>query len=157
MAVIENFTYDELTIGQRATYTRTITEKEVKMFAAVSGDVNPVHLDEEFAAGTQFKTRIAHGMITGGLVSAAIAMEMPGPGSIYLGQDLRFERPVRLGDTITVELTITEKMDGKNFVKIETVARNQDGKSVASGVATIMPPATKLSIERPAEPQVTVA
>lgn len=153
MSQLENFTFDELSVGQRASYTRTITERDVRMFATVSGDVNPVHLDEEFAKGTQFKTRIAHGMFTAGLISAAIAMEMPGPGSIYLGQNLRFERPVRIGDTITIELTITEKTEGKNFVQIETIGRNQDGKTVVSGSANIMPPKEKMRIERPADPK----
>ena len=111
MPMLENLTFDEITVGQAASYTRTVTEDDLLLFAAVSGDVNPVHLDEAFAAGTQFKGRIAHGMYTGGLISAAIAMTLPGPGTIYLGQDLRFERPVRIGDTITVQLTVLENIE----------------------------------------------
>jgi len=116
-----------------------------------------VHLDEAFAAGTQFKGRIAHGMYTGGLISAAIAMTLPGPGTIYLGQDLRFERPVRIGDTITVQLTVLEKTDEKKLVKLQTVASNQNGKVVVSGTASVMAPSQKLRIERPAAPKVTIS
>ncbi len=156
MSTLQNFTFEELSVGQRATTTRTVTEQDVLLFAAVSGDVNPVHLDEEFAAGTQFKGRIAHGMYTGGLVSAALAMELPGPGTVYIGQDFRFERPVRIGDTLTVELTVEELLPEKKFVKIRTVVLNQAGKPVLSGTATVMAPAQKLSIPRPPLPRVTV-
>ena len=156
MSLLENFCFDELVIGQSASYSRVVTDEAVRLFAAVSGDVNPVHLDEEFAAATQFKGRIAHGMFTAGLISAAIAMELPGPGVIYLGQELRFERPVRIGDTITVELTVSGKTPGRNFVQLQTVARNQHGKTVVSGVANVLPAAEKIRIERPAEPRVSV-
>jgi len=156
MSDLSNFTFDDLQIGQTATFTRTASEEAVKLFAAVSGDTNPVHLDAEFAAGTMFKERIAHGMYTGGLISAAIAMEMPGPGTIYLGQELRFERPVKLGDTITITLEVIEKIDGKNFVKLKTTATNQDGKVVVSGTATVMPPKEQLTMPRLPEPKVTL-
>jgi len=156
MPMLENHTYEELEIGQSATYRRSLDDAAVRLFAAVSGDVNPVHLDEAFAASTPFKGRIAHGMYTAGLISAAIALELPGPGVIYVGQDLRFERPVRIGDTITVELTVTEKLPEKKFVRLDTIARNQLGKVVVSGVATVMPAREKLRIERPPEPRVTV-
>jgi len=156
MSDLSNFTFDDLQIGQTATFTRTASEEAVKLFAAVSGDTNPVHLDAEFAAGTMFKERIAHGMYTGGLISAAIAMEMPGPGTIYLGQELRFERPVKLGDAITITLEVIEKIDGKNFVKLKTTATNQDGKVVVSGTATVMPPKEQLTMPRLPEPKVTL-
>jgi len=156
MSTLQNFTFDELTIGQTASYTRTVSEEDVKLFAAVSGDVNPVHLDAEFAAGTMFKERIAHGMYTAGLISAAIAMEMPGPGTIYLGQNLRFERPVKIGDTITVTLKVLEKTPGKNFVQLDTTATNQTGKTVVSGTANVLPPAEKLRIDRPPVPRVRI-
>ena len=106
MSQVTNFTYDALEVGQKASFSTLVEERHVQLFAAVSGDRNPVHLDAEYAAGTMFKERIAHGMFTGALISAAIACEMPGPGSIYLGQQLRFTRPVKLGDTLTVELEI---------------------------------------------------
>jgi acyl dehydratase len=115
MGNLSNFTYEEITLGQKASYSRLVDEAAVKLFAAASGDVNPVHLDAEFAAGTIFKQRIAHGMFTGGLISAAIAMELPGPGSIYVKQDLSFTAPVFLGDTITVNLEVVEKLDKRKF------------------------------------------
>jgi acyl dehydratase len=157
MSMLENFTFEEMTVGQTASYTRTVTEQDVLLFAAVSGDTNPVHLDEEFASGTQFKGRIAHGMYTAGLISAAIAMELPGPGTIYLGQDLRFERPVRIGDTLTVQLAVSEKTPEKKFVKLQTVVVNQAGKVVVSGSAHVMAPPHKMRIERPAAPKVSVS
>jgi len=157
MSMLENFTFEEMSEGQTASYTRTVTEQDVLLFAAVSGDTNPVHLDEEFAAGTQFKGRIAHGMYTAGLISAAIAMELPGPGTIYLGQELRFERPVRIGDTLTVTLCISEMNPEKKWLKLQTVVVNQAGKTVLSGTANVMAPPHKMCIERPAAPRVSVS
>jgi len=156
MSALTNYTYDEITIGQTATYSKDITEKDVRLFAHVSGDVNPVHLDAEFAAGTQFKERIAHGMLTGAVVSAAIAMELPGPGTIYLGQSLRFRMPVKLGDSITVNLEVTKKRDDKKFVTLDCKVVNQNDELVATGTAEVMAPSEKMSIERPALPNVTV-
>lgn len=157
MTQISNFTFDEITIGQSASYTKEVTEGDVQMFAAISGDKNPVHLDESFAAGTQFGERIAHGMLTGAFISAAIAMELPGPGSIYLGQTIRFTRPVKLGDTITVNLEVTEKKEKRGFVTLNCDAVNQEGKSVANGVAEVMAPKEKVSLEPPAIPQFTAS
>jgi len=153
---LENFTFDELEVGQTATYSKTLTEDDLVLFAAVSGDVNPVHLDEGFASGTMFRERIAHGMYTGGLISAALAMKLPGPGTIYLGQTLKFERPVKLGDTITVNLKVLEKTAGKNRVTLETTAINQDGKTVVSGTATVMAPTAKASMEAPELPSISI-
>ena len=108
--MLSNFTIDELEIGQTANYEKTLTEREIILFAAASGDTNPVHMDEEYASGTPFGGRIAHGIWTASLISAAIANVMPGPGSIYLGQSLKFSRPVKIGDTITIELESQKKM-----------------------------------------------
>ena len=137
MSQLENFTYEEITIGQTASYSKQISEQDVQLFAAVSGDVNPVHLDEAFAAATQFKGRIAHGMLTGALVSAALAMELPGPGTIYLGQELSFKAPVFFGDTITAECEVIEKQDDRRIIKLATTVRNQDDKVVITGTATV--------------------
>ncbi|MEH6568187.1 MAG: MaoC/PaaZ C-terminal domain-containing protein [Halioglobus sp.] len=156
MSQLSNYTYDEITIGQKASYSKQIQEKDIQLFAAVSGDVNPVHLDAEFAAGTPFKERIAHGMLTGAIISAALALELPGPGTIYLGQTLRFRLPVKIGDTVTVQLEVTDKRDDKKFVTLDCKAVNQAGKTVASGSAEVMAPAEKLSIPRPAVPVVEV-
>lgn len=129
--------YDELAVGQSAEFSRTISDADVMSFAAVTGDFNPVHVDEEAAAKSRFGGRIAHGMLSAGLISAAIANRMPGPGSIYLGQTLRFTRPVRIGDTVTVLVTVTELLP-KNRVKLSTVCRNQNGETVLDGEATVL-------------------
>lgn len=153
---LENLTFDELKIGQTAVYEKTLTEDDLVLFAAVSGDVNPVHLDAGFASNTVFRERIAHGMYTGGLISAALAMKLPGPGTIYLGQTLKFERPVKLGDTITVSLKVLEKTAGKNFVTLDTTATNQHGKTVVSGTATVLAPTEKTIMEAPTLPDISI-
>ncbi len=157
MSTLNNYTYDEITIGQTASYSRTVGEREILLFAAVSGDVNPVHLDPEFAAETRFGERIAHGMITGAFVSAALALRLPGPGTIYLSQSLRFRLPVKIGDTVTVELEVTAKDDKRTLVTLDCRARNQAGKTVASGTAEVIAPQEKLSLAEPALPRVSLA
>lgn len=149
MPKLVNFTYDEITIGQTASYAKVIEERDIQLFAAVSGDVNPVHLDPEFAAASTFGERIAHGMLTGAIISAALAMELPGPGTIYLSQTLRFRLPVKIGDTVTVALQVTDKQERRRIVVLDCKASNQAGKVVATGSAEVMAPAQKLSIERP--------
>jgi 3-hydroxybutyryl-CoA dehydratase len=153
MATLDNFTYDELTIGQTATYAKTIGERDIQLFAAVSGDVNPLHLDPDYAATTAFGERIAHGMLTGAVVSAALAMELPGPGTIYLAQSLRFRLPVKIGDTVTVELEITDKQDRRKTVTLDCKVFNQHRKLVAGGTAEVIAPTEKLSLPRPDLPQ----
>ncbi|NLC08400.1 MAG: MaoC family dehydratase [Gammaproteobacteria bacterium] len=144
--------YDQLEVGQRATVERTITEHDLLMFAAVSGDRNPVHLDETFAATSVFKERIAHGMLSGALISAAIALELPGPGSIYLGQQLSFTRPVKLGDQLSIELEVLEKLP-KNRVRIATNVLNQAGKTVVQGEALVLAPTESATVELPELPK----
>jgi 3-hydroxybutyryl-CoA dehydratase len=156
MSKLSNYTYDEITIGQTATYSKLVQERDIQLFAAASGDVNPVHLDADFAAGTLFKGRIAHGMLTGALISAALAMELPGPGTIYLSQSLRFRLPVKIGDAITIKLEVTDKQDKRQLVTLDCKAYNQDDKLVASGSAEVMAPNEKLRIERPALPRVQI-
>jgi 3-hydroxybutyryl-CoA dehydratase len=156
MAHIGNYTYDEITIGQTATYSKRIDTRDIQLFAAVSGDVNPVHLDADYAATTPFKGCIAHGMLSGAIISAAIAMELPGPGTIYLGQSLRFSLPVKAGDTITVNLEVTDKMDKRRLVTLDCKVYNQQGKVVVSGTAEVMAPQEKLSLERPELPRVHI-
>jgi acyl dehydratase len=152
MSKLENITFDELAIGQTAEYSKTLSEADMILFAAVSGDINPLHLDAEYASTTMFRERIAHGMYTGGLISAALAMKLPGPGTVYLGQNMEFKRPVKLGDTITVHLEVLEKVAGKNIVTLSTTATNQEGKPVVTGTATIMAPTEKVRIEAPTLP-----
>tara|TARA_R110000822_G_scaffold92723_4_gene213806 strand:+ start:4908 stop:5378 length:471 start_codon:yes stop_codon:yes gene_type:complete len=155
MSKLENRTYDEIQVGDKAEVSHTVTERDLILFAEVSGDINPVHLDEDFAAATPFKGRIAHGMFSGALISAAIACEMPGPGTIYIGQEMSFLRPVRLGDEIRIELEVIEKLP-KNRARIATRVFNQDGKQVVDGVATVMVPTEKVSVERPRLPEVSI-
>ena len=154
MPKLGNFTFDEITIGQTANFSKQIEERDIRLFAAVSGDVNPVHLHSDFASGTAFGERIAHGMLTGALVSAALAMELPGPGTIYISQSLRFRLPVKIGDTVTVTLEVTEKQDRRKIVTLDCKASNAAGKLVATGTAQVIAPTQKLQIERPALPQV---
>ncbi len=156
MPQISNYTYDDITIGQTATYSKLIEERDVQLFAAVSGDVNPLHLDADFAATTQFGERIAHGMLSGAIISAAIAMELPGPGTIYLGQSLRFRLPVKLGDTITVNLQVIDKTDKRGLVSLDCKVFNQHGQLVVTGTAEVMAPREKLSLERPGLPCVHI-
>ncbi|RLA49320.1 MAG: 3-hydroxybutyryl-CoA dehydratase [Gammaproteobacteria bacterium] len=156
MPQICNFTYDEITVGQTATYSKLVQEQDIQLFAAVSGDVNPVHLDADFAAGTRYKGRIAHGMLTGAIISAALAMELPGPGTIYLSQSLRFRLPVKIGDTITIKLEVTDKQDRRQVVTLNCKAYNQNDKLVVSGSAEVMAPSEKLLIDYPARPRVRI-
>jgi acyl dehydratase len=156
MPQLVNYTYDEIAIGQTARYSKRIAERDIQLFAAVSGDVNPVHLDPAFAAATPFGGCIAHGMLTGALISAALAMELPGPGTIYLSQSLKFRLPVKPGDTITIALEVTDKQERRKVVVLDCKASNQAGKVVATGSAEVLAPAQKLSMERPLLPRVEV-
>lgn len=155
MSQVTNFTYDDLEVGQKASYAKQVEERDIQLFAALSGDRNPVHLDAEYAAGTLFKERIAHGMFSGALISAAIACELPGPGTIYLGQQLKFTRPVKLGDSLTVELEILEKLP-KNRVRIATRVFNQNAEQVVDGEAEVLAPKQSLAIELPELPPITI-
>ena len=157
MSQLTNIPYADIRIGQTATYTKTVGEQEVLLFAAVSGDVNPVHLDADYASTTAFGEKIAHGMLTGGLVSAAIAMHLPGPGTIYRSQSLRFRAPVKLGDTLTVHLEVTEKRDRGPGVTLDCKVYNQDDTLVASGTADVIAPTEKLSLPEPELPEISVA
>lgn len=154
MSMLESRTYEEVNIGDTASVSHTVSERDLVLFATVSGDVNPVHLDQQFAETTPFKGRIAHGMLSGALISAAIACELPGPGTIYIGQELSFLRPVRLGDDIRIELEVLEKLP-KNRLKIATRVINQDGKKVVDGTATVMAPTEKVRLERIQLPEVS--
>lgn len=143
---ITNRTFDDITIGDQTSYSRLVTDREIQLFAAVSGDHNPVHLDPEYAATTQFGECIAHGMLTGAFISAAIAMELPGPGSIYLGQTLEFRAPVKLGDTLTVNLEVIDKHPRKPWVTLSCSVSNQSGTTVARGEANVMAPTESQTI-----------
>jgi 3-hydroxybutyryl-CoA dehydratase len=131
------FYFEELAIGQKAVSSRTVTEADILMFGAASGDMNPVHFDAEFAANSRFGERIAHGMLTASHVSALIGMRLPGPGTVYISQSLAFKRPVRIGATVTTQVEITELDPAKGLVTLMTDC-SVDGKAVLSGVAVAM-------------------
>ena len=156
MPELSNYTFDEISLGQRASYTRAVREQDILLFAAVSGDVNPLHLDAEFAATTRFGERIAHGMLTAAFISAALAMELPGPGTIFMEQSLRFRLPVKIGDEITVELEVTEKNERRKTVTLDCKALNQNGKVVVTGSALVLAPGEKEVMPRPAEPRARI-
>lgn len=136
---MDGLSISQLAVGQSASVSRTISESDVYLYAGVTGDNNPAHLNEQYASGTVFGGRIAHGMLTAGLISAALGTRLPGPGAIYLGQTLRFLAPVRFGDTITATVTVRELKQEKNRAILETTCINQDGKVVVTGEAVISP------------------
>ena len=129
-----------LKTGDSASLTKTFLDKDVRSFAEISGDTNPVHLDDDFAAGTRFKRRLVHGMLTGGLISAVLGTKLPGPGSIYLSQSITFRAPVFINDTITATVTVSRIREDKPIVSLETVCKNQDGAVVLDGEATLLVP-----------------
>lgn len=131
-----------LEAGQVCTFQKKVSDEDVRKFAEVTGDKNPLHLDDGFASTTMFKDRIAHGMIGAGIISGGLAMHMPGLGTTYLEQDLKFMRPVRIGDVLTVELKVLEILPKTKFdiAKIRTTCMNEQGEIVISGTATVIPP-----------------
>lgn len=147
MRKLENIPFEELEVGTKDSLTRTLTEQDLILFAKVSGDTNPVHLDEDFAATTQFEGRIAHGMWTASLISCALATRLPGPGGIYLGQELKFMRPVKVGDTVTVQLEVQEINERRKRATVSTNVVNQEGKTVVKGKAEIMPSSGKVIVD----------
>ena len=146
--LIENVTYDELAIGQSARLVRVLTQADIQAFALVSGDVNPAHVDPAYAEGTRFHGVIAHGMWGGALISSVLGTQFPGPGTIYVEQTLRFLRPVRVGDTLTVVLTVVSKEDHQRRVVLDCSVVNQTGEQVIGGLATVIAPSHKVSVPR---------
>src|SRR3954468_19548837 len=140
MEHIENRTYDEIAVGDSATLIRTLTEQDIKLFAVMSGDINPAHVDPEYAMSSRFREVIGHGMWSGALISTVLGTDFPGPGTIYLGQNLRFRRPVKVGDTITVRITAREKDPKNGKVTLDTECANQDGDVVVTGTAEVIAP-----------------
>jgi len=130
--------FEEIEVGQSAEFTKSISDEDVMSFAKITGDFNPVHVDEVTASSSQFGGRIAHGMLTAGLISAALAGKLPGPGSVYLSQTLRFTGPVRIGDTVTATVQVIEIVAAKRRVKLSTVCSNQRGEKVIEGEALVM-------------------
>ncbi|MFW9611035.1 MAG: MaoC family dehydratase [Fluviibacter sp.] len=133
------FTIDQMEVGMSRSYAKTLTETDIVLFAAASGDVNSVHLNQEYAEKTPFGGRIAHGILTAGVISACIANRLPGAGTIYLGQTLKFKAPVRPGDTVTAIVTVKSLDPAKNRVVLDTICQVA-GKTVLEGEATVLAP-----------------
>lgn len=131
---------NELKVGDFAEFSKTVSETDIYLFAGIVGDFNPAHLNEAYAKTTFFKTRIAHGMLAAGFVSSVIGMQLPGPGTVYIGQELKFLAPVHIGDTVTAHVEVSEINAEKNRVKLRTWCVNQDGVKLLEGDAVASPP-----------------
>ncbi|WP_397423442.1 MaoC family dehydratase [Phenylobacterium sp.] len=136
---MQGFYFDELSVGQAVEINRVVGAADIEAFAEVSGDNNPVHLDEDYARTTQFGERIAHGMLSAAYISAILGTRLPGPGAIYLSQSLRFRRPVRIGDLVVARATVTALDEAKGRVTLETVCE-VGGKTVMDGEAVVIAP-----------------
>ena len=136
---LHGYYYEDMEVGMTAVYSKTITDADILMFAGVSGDTNPVHLDDEFAAATPFKTRIAHGMLSASFISTLLGTKLPGPGCIYMSQNLQFRAPVRVGDTVVARARVVEVIQGKPRVRLETTCTVGD-TVVTRGEALVMVP-----------------
>ena len=130
--------FEELHVGLAAERTRDVTDEVIRRYAELTEDFNPIHMDEAVAARSRFGARIAHGMLSAGFISAVIGMDLPGPGALYLGQTIRFTRPVKLGDSVTTRVEVTEIIPAKRRAKLATTCRNQHGEVVLEGEASIM-------------------
>ena len=137
----KGLTIDRLQLDQTHEYSVTITEEMIERFALATGDDNPIHMNEEYARGTIFKARVAHGMLSAGILSGVLGTRFPGVGTVYLSQTLKFLKPVFIGDEITLRLRVLELFEEKNRVRLETVCTNQKGETILTGEALVMPPA----------------
>ncbi|HVV68832.1 MAG TPA: MaoC/PaaZ C-terminal domain-containing protein [Gammaproteobacteria bacterium] len=149
-----NYTFDEIQLGDTASVSHQLTEKDIHLFAIVSGDINPAHVDVEYAKTHIFHKVVAHGMWGGALISTVLGTKLPGPGAIYLSQSLKFLYPVGVGDTITATVTVTQKFPGKHHVELACQCTNQDGKIVIEGVALVLAPVEKICREKVVLPEV---
>ena len=130
--------YEEIRIGDKASFTKTISESDVYQFAGITGDFNPVHINSEFANQTIFKERVVHGILTAGFISAVLGMKLPGTDTIYLSQKVNFKAPVKIGDTVTAEVEVLEKKDSKKIIRLRTIVKNQLDEIVIDGEAVVM-------------------
>ena len=138
-------TVAQINVGDTAEFSKTVTESDVYLYAGITGDLNPAHLNETFAKDTFFKTRIAHGMLTAGFISGVVGTQLPGHGTIYITQNLTFLAPVHFQDTITARVEVLEVITEKNRVRLRTTCTNQDGVIVMDGEALASPPKVKKS------------
>ena len=155
-SMLSNTPYQDLTLGQTVSIERVVTQREIILFAETSGDLNPVHLDSEYAANTTFGQPIAHGMLCGAFISAAIAMHLPGPGSIYRSQSMKFTQPVFVNDRLTITLTVTEKKDKLKLVTLACSISNQNQKVVAKGEASVIANEKALVMPAAKLPNITI-
>lgn len=130
--------YEDIQIGDKASFTKTISESDVYQFAGITGDYNPVHINSEYASQSVFKERVAHGILTAGFISAVLGTKLPGTDTIYLSQNLDFKAPVKIGDTITAEVEVLEKKDRKKIIRLRTIVKNQSDVIVVDGEAVVM-------------------
>lgn len=131
--------YEQIQVGDQGSFEKTISETDIYLFAGITGDLNPAHINQRVAENSMFKGRIAHGMLSAGLISAVLGMELPGPGTIYLSQNLKFMAPVYIGDTVKAVAEVIEKLE-KGRIKLKTTCYNQDGKIVLDGEAVVIAP-----------------
>ena len=153
---IENRTFDEIEVGESAALERALSWRDVELFAVMSGDINPAHVDEEYARTDRFHGIVAHGMWGAALISTLLGTRLPGPGTIYLGQTLRFRRPIAIGDTITVSVTVASKDQSHHRVVLDCRCVNQRGETVIDGTATVLAPTEKVRRPRFVLPEVSL-
>lgn len=139
-----SYTIDELYVGQSCSFSKTITESDVYLFAGITGDLNPAHVNAQYAQDTRFKARIAHGMLSASLISTILGTSLPGNGTIYMGQEVKFLAPVYFGDTVTACVEVKEIIKRNNRVILHTYCKNQDGTMVVDGTATVLAPRLKI-------------
>jgi acyl dehydratase len=154
--LIENRTFDEINVGDNASLERTLSWEDIELFAVVSGDVNPAHVDAEYARSDIFHALVAHGMWGASLISTLLGTRLPGPGTIYLEQTLGFRHPVTIGDTVTVSVTVAAKDDKRHRVVLDCRCVNQRGETVIDGSATVLAPTEKVRRPRFALPEVSL-
>ena len=157
VALLENRTIDEIEVGERASLTRQLRVDDIQLFAAMSGDVNPAHLDSDYARATRFHEIIAHGMWGGALISTVLGTKLPGPGTVYLGQTLEFLRPVHVDDAVTVSVTVTAKDTAHGRVRLACECVNQQGQTVIRGIAEVIVPSEKIRYAPATLPKVLLA
>jgi phosphate acetyltransferase len=154
--MLENVTFDELKIGRKASLTRALTQKDIELFAAMSGDVNPAHMNLAYAKSDMFHSIIGPGMWSGALISTVLGTILPGPGTIYLEQDMKFKKPVRIGDKLTASVVVRSKRPDKPIVTFDCTCVNGNGEIVVEGMATVLAPIKKISVQRPDMPEVEI-
>lgn len=154
--MLENFTFDEIKVGQSAEITRQLTQQEIHIYAAVSGDVNPAHLDAQYAENTRFNGVVGNSMWAGGLISTVLGTELPGPGTGHLEQDIKFKQPIKPDEVITAKVTVKKKIKKDKTVVFDCICTNEKGESVAEGTVVVLAPIKKIKILRPDTPMISV-